>query len=118
MSVEIILKLVIGAREDKEAGAWVGYCPALGIYSQGESADEALTAIQSASLLYVEHCYRRKLLDDVLNRQGFSPGSSAEGAASASDQMILIRNSYQHTSSIDVPLHLIKNAAAEPPLCA
>jgi predicted RNase H-like HicB family nuclease len=112
-TVEIKIRLMIGVLEDKETGVYVGHCPALDVYSQGESMEDAMEAIKSASLLYVEHCYRRKLLDDELNRRGFSPISASDAHGNTDAEMISIHERYQHTSSIDVPLYLMAKNGPE-----
>ena len=39
---------------DSEATVWVSKCPALGIYSQGESEEEADLAIKEAVALFLQ----------------------------------------------------------------
>ena len=44
---------------DPDADVWVGYCPALGTYSQGTTPDEAEQAIESAMQMRVQFLEER-----------------------------------------------------------
>ncbi len=50
-------------RYDKEAAVYVAYCPALDVYSQGESEAEAREAICEAVGLYLQTAYDHARLD-------------------------------------------------------
>lgn len=77
-SVQMMFNLKCLVRYDAEAGVFVSHCPALKLYSQGDTAEEANEAIKSAVSLYVETAYNFDRLDQVLRRAGFHlvpPGS-------------------------------------------
>lgn len=50
----------------QESGIWISHCPALGIYSQGESENEANEAIHEAVTLYLQTAYKMQTLDRVI----------------------------------------------------
>ena len=58
---------------------YISHCPLLDVYSQGSTQDEALENIVEALELFIESCYSRGCLDEVLKDCGFalesSPGS-------------------------------------------
>ena len=83
-SVQMVFNLTCLVRHDAEAAVFVSHCPALGVYSQGESEEEAREAIKSAATLYVEAAYDFDRLDQVLRRAGFrrvAPGSQPPEAS-------------------------------------
>ena len=54
----------------------VGYisrCPALDVYSQGDTEQEAKDNLNEALRLFVTSCYRRGTLEQVLKDCGFEP---------------------------------------------
>lgn len=71
MKFRIDCKLNAGVKFDDAAGVHVAWCPALDVYSQGESESEAKAAIESAVLMYVKNCVRRGVLESVLKARGF-----------------------------------------------
>lgn len=72
MKFRIDCKLSAGMKFDDAAGVHVAWCPALDVYSQGESENEAKAAIESAVLMYIKNCVRRGVLESVLKERGFS----------------------------------------------
>lgn len=96
MNVQIDIRLRAAVGFDAEAEIWVAWCPALDIYSQEESATKAQAALKEALSLYVKHCYERRILDDVLNRKGFVPGTVGADsdlvAGDESDEYIEVRH--------------------------
>jgi predicted RNase H-like HicB family nuclease len=71
--MEITFRLDVAVKEDLTAGCFVAWCPTVGIYSAGNSHSEAQYAIKSALVMFIKHCYKRKILDDVLVMRGFQP---------------------------------------------
>ena len=51
----------VAVRHDVELGIWEAWCPALDIFSQGDTEAEALAGIYSAAGLYVKLCSRRRV---------------------------------------------------------
>lgn len=69
-TVEISLCLICTVRQDAE-DRWVTGCPALDIFSQGETKEEAQRALEEAIGLWVEDCLERGTLDEALREVGF-----------------------------------------------
>lgn len=68
-TVEISLCLVCSIK--REAGnRWVTGCPALDLYSQGKTAEEAKRCIEEAIEIWVEDCLERGTLDSALREVG------------------------------------------------
>lgn len=55
----------------EKPGMYVSYCPALDLYSQGATAKEARENIIEATQLFIESCFARGTLRDVLRECGF-----------------------------------------------
>ena len=71
MKIQIIAQLDVGVRWDEPAHVYVSYAPALELYSQGPTEEEALRAIESAMRLYLVTAHETNKLDDTLKRRGF-----------------------------------------------
>ena len=55
-----------------EAGdRWVTGCPALDLFSQGETEEEAKRCLEEAIGLWIEDCLERGTLDEALQEVGF-----------------------------------------------
>ena len=50
---------------------FVSHCPSLDVYSQGHTEDEAVAMLAEALQSFIESCYRRGVLESVLNECGF-----------------------------------------------
>ena len=68
VSVRVRLHAHIGK---EKPGMYVSYCPALDLYSQGATAKEARANIIEATRLFIESCFARGTLRDVLRESGF-----------------------------------------------
>ena len=97
MRTEISFRLHVAVKYDEQARCWASYCPAVDVYSAGKDEDLAKKAIESAILMFVRNCFRRRILDDVLVGRGFVPdepvdmiGKDGE-PADASEQYITVR---------------------------
>jgi predicted RNase H-like HicB family nuclease len=69
-TVEISLCLTCTVKRDGE-DRWVTGCPALDIFSQGKSKEEAQHSLEEAIGLWVEDCLERGTLDQALREVGF-----------------------------------------------
>ena len=108
MRLQIELRLRAAVGFDSDAGVWVSWCPALDIYSQGTYQREAAKALEEALVLYLKHCYRRKILDDILTERGFydvEPSNIHDD-----DEIIAVREvggqQFTHTFDVTVGLPL------------
>jgi hypothetical protein len=116
MKFRIEYKLKAAIRYDDAAGIHVGWCPMLDIFSQGNSAEQAKQAVMSAATMYLRHCFRRGILNDVLTKRGFEPSDEPvtdTDSTSDSGEYISVRpegetkNVFGDLFALDVPLDLI-----------
>lgn len=101
MSTRSIQFSVQVAIQVKQEGKWfIASCPALDVHSQGQSEKEALHNIGEAIQLFIESCYERGVLEQVLKQSGFQPGRDSV-------------EMHDENHVINVPLSLVaKNAEA------
>ena len=60
--------------ELKKEGDWfIASCCPLDVHSQGKTADQAVANLAEAIELFLESCYERGTLEQVLKESGFSP---------------------------------------------
>lgn len=58
----------------KQEGAWfISRCDPLNLFSQGQTEQQAIENIQEAVELFIESCYERGTLEQVLKDCGFQP---------------------------------------------
>lgn len=62
----------------EKPGMYVSYCRALDLYSQGGTEREAKKNMSEAVVLFIESCYSRGVLNEVLKDSGFSLPSSGK----------------------------------------
>jgi predicted RNase H-like HicB family nuclease len=69
-TVEFSLNLACTVkREDDDI--WVAGCPALDVYSQGDTQEDAKRSLEEAISLWAEDCHERGTLDQALRELGF-----------------------------------------------
>ena len=68
---KISIQLTAYYRYDEETATFVSFWPQLNIYAQGHTEDEAMEALKSTIMLYLETCLEHERLDDVLMKAGF-----------------------------------------------
>ena len=72
MSEPIVFKLDNLPMEiKKDKVGYVSYCPALDIYSQGESEEEAISMLAEAIEMFIKSCFDRGVLFQVLEDCGW-----------------------------------------------
>jgi predicted RNase H-like HicB family nuclease len=69
-AVDISLDLLCTVHRDAPR-RWVAGCPALDVYSQGQSEEDAARSLAEAVALWVESCLERDTLDQALRELGF-----------------------------------------------
>jgi hypothetical protein len=74
--VQVSFRLQFATRRDDEANVYVGYCPALALYSQGATEQESEEAIVSAVKLFLVTCYERDILHSALRTRGMTKATS------------------------------------------
>lgn len=88
------------AHVKKQGNLYIACCPLLDVYSQGDSKKEALANLKEALVLFVESCFERGTLDQVLRSSGFYPAEGKEPKFAADDY-------------VSVPMSLISRKHAE-----
>ena len=73
----VVFSLTVDSEVKKEGDAYVSYCPALDVYSQGDSEDEASANLIEAQQLFLQSCYERGALDAVMKERGFTAEQDA-----------------------------------------
>lgn len=111
--LEMFFKLTAMVWKDEDVGVFVTHCPALNLFSQGTSVEEAQTAMKTGIRTFVELCYRRRILDDILVGEGFKPVDVAKVDLHAeATEVIAVWEVEKHATRFDVPVHLTLRAAA------
>lgn len=83
---------------NREGEMYISCCPPLDVYSQGSTEDEAIRNLIEACQVFVESCFERGTLEQVLKDCGFSPTRKKP----------VQNNKMRH---LDVPLSLVANNA-------
>lgn len=66
-----------------EEDGWIVACfPDIDVASQGKTREEAVHNLIEATQLFVESCYERGSLDEMLKACGFIPGHAPRAASS------------------------------------
>lgn len=80
MQIRIEARLNVTVRRDQAAGVYVSYAPALDIYSQGETSEHAIRAIEGAMRMYLITALEEDKIGRVLKRFGeaVTPGIGPE----------------------------------------
>jgi len=90
----------------KHEDKWfIASCPLLDVHSQGRSEKESLANLAEAVHLFIESCYLRGTLDEVLAQSGFAPAEESE--------IVNIENGHM----IDVSLPLLARNHAQARAC-
>jgi len=110
-SVQVQFRLGFALRYDDEANVHVSYCPTLSLYSQGETKEEAKTAIISAAKLFIVRCYERDILHTALRSRGMTRATGEEvakiSAVDSEHEFIAVNNNFTEYFEEDVPIHLL-----------
>lgn len=96
----LLFSLTVDADVWQEDDVFVSHCPALDVYSQGDTEQEARTNLVEALQLFIEVCYEHGTLDAVMKERGFTVDQEAlapDGASAASG--------LKHPITVPVALH-------------
>jgi len=104
--------LAMGIRQDVDAGVFVGYCPALGVYSQGRTEKEAEDATKSAAALFIGVCYERGKLHTLLTQRGMIR-ASVPAKVEENSEYIKVIPGFERVVTHRVPVELFSNSEAE-----
>lgn len=114
--LQLQFRLKFGTRHDADAGVYVGYCPALKLYSQGRTQDEAETAVVSAAQLFIVSCYERDILHSVLRKRGMTRASAGMAQTTADEEKEFIAvGRFENQFWRDVPISLLAAQEAATP---
>ncbi len=64
------MNLIFNSIIKKEKGGYVTFCPGFGVYSQGETIEEAKANLTEAVELYLESAKELGILEEVLEEAG------------------------------------------------
>lgn len=73
-------EIKVPVRLHREGDWMIASCDMLDVHSQGEDENRALSNLTEALQLFLETCYERGTLDEVLLEQGFVPGEPPEAS--------------------------------------
>lgn len=85
-----VANVTAGIKYDREAKVWVGYAPALKVYSQAKTRARARKAIASAVNLFLRVAYKKGVLERVLTEAGFTPVEPGTAAPAARERIKII----------------------------
>ena len=72
-----LFSLTVDADVWQEGDVFVSHCPALDVYSQGDTEQEAGSNLVEAIQLFVQSCYERGTLEAVMKARGFAVDQNA-----------------------------------------
>jgi predicted RNase H-like HicB family nuclease len=101
----IQFRMKIPAEVRREGNWFISRSPNLDVYSQGRTERESLENLIEALQLFMESCFERGVLEQVLKDCGFRPVHdihAADVSPHREDRYV----------DVDVPLSLVANAAA------
>jgi predicted RNase H-like HicB family nuclease len=118
LEINVVFNLKGAFRDDKVADGVISYCPALNVFSHGKTKEEAKEALSNAIRLFLETCYQRNTLGDILRKAGFNPLPRQAGVAMAAtkkDECIEIHDAqfqdkFSDSFDFEVPLNLVAQA--------
>lgn len=70
----VTFALSLPASFHRDGDLYIGCFPHLDVMSQGRTQQEAEQNLIEAAQLFIESCYQRNVLDEVLKSCGFQPG--------------------------------------------
>lgn len=97
MGTMIKITLGLPLRIEKKEKWYVASCPALDVFSQGTSREDAKENQGEALQLFLGSCIERGTLDEVLKDCGFAPGAPDTISYTESEK----------EEHIDIPLYLL-----------
>jgi predicted RNase H-like HicB family nuclease len=107
--VQVSFRLQFNTRRDDEADVYVGYCPALKLYSQGTTEEEAEEAVVSAVKLFLVACYERDILHSALRNRGMTRATAIAADQIKKDENKEFISVHQFDREFwrDVPINLV-----------
>lgn len=108
-TVQVSFRLKFATRRDDEANVWVGYCPALKLYSQGRTEQESEEAVVSAVKLFLVACYERDILHSALRIRGMTRATSmvADQIQKDESKEFISVHPFEREFWRDIPINLV-----------
>lgn len=88
MTTRVQVEFTVPAEVREDGAYFIAVCPPLDVFSQGETEESALVNLAEALQLFIESCYQRGTLEDVLKDCCFKPGNS--GGFQESGRMVRV----------------------------
>src|SRR5713101_5741624 len=91
--MNIGIEFRLPARIRKKGKWFVSSCPPLDVHSQGHTKEEARRNLVDALVFFLESCFERGTLEEVLREAGFVPASSptpARGRAGKREESVTV----------------------------
>lgn len=120
MVMQVIVNLHGAIRKDADADVFVSFCPALKLYSQGETEEQATDALKSAVTLFLEHCIEHGHIDAALKSVGMTrtSASALSSVESSVKEWIAIQEAkFDDAFPFSVPINLLAGQKQERPAC-
>jgi hypothetical protein len=118
MKVEFALSCY--QRMDEDAGIFVGYIPALRLYSQGRDEEELKKALTSAAEMFIVRCYEREILGQVLRNRGMTRAAGRNSVISGRQYIHVAPGAppaelnFDKTYTVKIPIELLAAQQLEP----
>ena len=113
--VSVTFALRCSTKRDSVANVFVSHCPAVDVYSQGRTKEEAKDALRSAVRLFIAASYEQGTLEQTLKSQGFIVATpKAATNRPLGKEFMAWEEGLVEEFDIDVPLSLISQ---ESPAC-
>ena len=77
IGMQIGIEFRLPAKIRKKGKWYVSSCPSLDVHSQGHTKKEARQNLIDALVFFLESCFERGTLQEVLHEAGFVPGAAA-----------------------------------------
>lgn len=105
MGLTINCKLSVAFRRDQQTNSFVGFCPALKIYSQGVDLKKCQIALEDAIRMFFKYCCAQGVVGEALKERGLIETDSAPTA----EEVIAIRE-YDSFAELEVPFSRYQGA--------
>ncbi|MHB8110531.1 MAG: type II toxin-antitoxin system HicB family antitoxin [Syntrophorhabdaceae bacterium] len=93
---QVLFEFTLPATIKKKAKYWLSSCPALDLFAQGQTEEEAKTNLETTVRLFLQSCYERGTLQQALNDCGFALNHTSKRF-----------RTHKSLSTIKVPLYLL-----------
>jgi len=100
--------------QDEDTKAWVGYIPALRLYTQASTEDRLEEALLETALSFIGLCWHRKILDKVMHERGMrkSDAATTKRAKELGGQYISVGGNVERDVYGEVPITLLAGKQA------